>query len=482
MPAAPATDVITDALVELQRRVATMDEGEVASYIPQLATADPHAFGIALTSMGGNHYWSGGVDTPFTLQSVSKPFVYALVLAELGLDEVTRWVGAEPSGEAYNAISLEPGTGRPANAMINAGAIVTTALVPGADEEERFERILGCLGRFAGRRLDVDEAVRASESETGDRNRALTYLMHGAGSLPGRPDGVETYFRQCSVRVTTVDLAVMAATLANGGVNPSTGETVVPEPVAVRVLALMASCGMYNASGDWLLRVGLPAKSGVSGGLIAASPARFGLAVHSPPLDATGTPVRGVAVLRELSERFGLHLMRRSSRTAPTVKLAETARTAPSDRPRSEAEREIIERVGDDVAIVAAQGILDFTEAERLLYELGTVVPEEPGWVVLDLEDVSEIRPFAESMLREALARLAAAGHQVTVVGDLAPHAEASAAGGAGAWRQVPSRETAVARCEDALLSAGINRRKGRTRSDGADDNDGSDDGDRDGA
>ncbi|MGW6513531.1 glutaminase A, partial [Streptomyces niveus] len=350
MTPVPATDVVTDALVELQRRLATLDEGEVASYIPQLATADPATFGIALTSMGGNHYWSGGVDMPFTLQSVSKPFVYALVLAELGLDEVTRWVGAEPSGEAYNAISLEPGTGRPANAMINAGAIVTTALVPGADEEERFERILDCLGRFAGRRLDVDERVHASESETGDRNRALSYLMRGAGSLPGDPRGVETYFRQCSVRVTTADLSLMAATLANGGVNPSTGETVVPEPVAVQVLAVMASCGMYNASGDWLLRVGLPAKSGVSGGLIAASPARFGMAVHSPPLDALGNPVRGVAVLRELSARFGLHLMRRSARTAPTVMLAETARTAPSDRPRSEAEREIIERAGDNVA------------------------------------------------------------------------------------------------------------------------------------
>lgn len=189
MTPVPATDVVTDALVELQRRLATLDEGEVASYIPQLATADPATFGIALTSMGGNHYWSGGVDMPFTLQSVSKPFVYALVLAELGLDEVTRWVGAEPSGEAYNAISLEPGTGRPANAMINAGAIVTTALVPGADEEERFERILDCLGRFAGRRLDVDERVHASESETGDRNRALSYLMRGAGSLPGDPRG-----------------------------------------------------------------------------------------------------------------------------------------------------------------------------------------------------------------------------------------------------------------------------------------------------
>lgn len=206
---------------------------------------------------------------------------------------------------------------------------------------------------------------------------------------------MDTYFRQCAVRVTTGDLAVMAATLANGGVNPVTGETVVSETVACQVLAVMASCGMYDASGAWLLRVGLPAKSGVSGGLIAVSPARFGVAVHSPPLDASGTPVRGVAALRELSERFGLHMMRHPTRSAPTV---------------TEADR------GVRQGLVAVQGALDFTAAERLLHGLSDVTPQDGGWVVLDLLDVTSMDTSGATMVATALARLEEEGHRVAVV------------------------------------------------------------------
>lgn len=223
-----ASEAVTDALRELHARFAGVDEGRQADYIPELTRSDPDDFGLALVSMDGHAYSAGAADTPFTLQSVSKPFVYALALAALGLDEVSRWVGAEPSGEAFNAISLEPGTGRPANAMVNAGAIVTTALVPDSREEPAFGRILSCLSRFAGRKLDVDEDVHGSEAATGDRNRALAYLIRSTGSLPVDPvQAVDTYFRQCAVRATAVDLAVMAATLAYGGVNPVTGERVV---------------------------------------------------------------------------------------------------------------------------------------------------------------------------------------------------------------------------------------------------------------
>lgn len=212
-----AADAVTDALRELHTRFGGLSDGRLADYIPQLALADPDAFGLALISMDGHRYSTGDVEVPFTAQSVSKPFVYALALSALGLDEVGRWVGAEPSGEAFNAISLEPGTGRPANAMVNAGAIVTTALVPDTREAPRFDRILDFLSRFAGRRLDVDEQVYASEALTGDRNRALAYLIRSAGPLPVDPvAAVETYFRQCAVRVTALDLAAMAATLANG--------------------------------------------------------------------------------------------------------------------------------------------------------------------------------------------------------------------------------------------------------------------------
>ena len=263
---------------------------------------------------------AGDDHVAFTIQSVSKPFVYALALVDRGLDDVLANVGAEPSGEAFNAISLEPGTGRPANPMINAGAIATTALVAGADTDERFARILDLMSRCAGRSLEVDERVHASESATGDRNRALAYLMAASGSLSGPVEAtVDTYFRQCSVLVTVHDLAVMAATLATGGSNPVTGETVLPPDVARHVLSVMATSGMYDYSGRWMLSVGLPAKSGVSGGLIAVSPGKFGVGVFSPRLDERGNTVRGVAAVTSLSSRLGLHLLHDPMRESPSL-------------------------------------------------------------------------------------------------------------------------------------------------------------------
>ncbi|MEV0787301.1 glutaminase A [Streptomyces sp. NPDC050423] len=436
-----AADAVTDALRELHTRFAGRRDGRLADYIPQLALADPDAFGLALISMDGHRYSTGDAEVPFTVQSVSKPFVYALSLSVLGLDEVGRWVGAEPSGEAFNAISLEPGTGRPANAMVNAGAIVTTALVPDTRDAPRFDRILDFLSRFAGRRLDVDEQVYASEALTGDRNRALAYLIRSAGPLPVDPvAAVETYFRQCSVRVTALDLAAMAATLANGGVNPVTGDAVVPEPVAAHVLAVMATCGMYDASGDWLLRVGLPAKSGVSGGLIAAGPARFGLATYSPLLDPAGTSVRGRLALGALSERFGLHLMHNPALAGSTVTLVTTADDLPS-APTGERERARRERV----AVVAAQGALDFTAAERVLYALDEAGARETIAVVLDLGRVTDIDRAARAMLNRGLARLTSGGRRAAVADPAGRLTEHSAA--AGAPRNFASCDEAVDWC-----------------------------------
>ncbi|MFJ2912656.1 glutaminase A [Streptomyces sp. NPDC087228] len=441
-----AAEAVTDALRELHRRFAGLRDGQLADYIPPLALAEPGAFGLALISMDGHRYSTGDADALFTLQSVSKPFVYALALSVLGLDEVGRWVNAEPSGEAFNAISLEPVTGRPDNAMVNAGAIVTTALIPDTPDAPRFGRILDCLSRFAGRRLDVDEQVYASEALTGDRNRALAYLIRSAGPLPVDPvAAVETYFRQCAVRVTTLDLAAMAATLAHGGVNPLTGDAVVPEPVAAQVLAVMATCGMYDTSGDWLLRVGLPAKSGVSGGLIAAGPARFGLAAYSPLLDPTGTSVRGRAALGALSERLGLHLMHNPALAGSTVTLVATA-DEPSAAPavsRGSAGRE-------RVAAVAAQGALDFTAAERVLYALDEARPRETGAVVLDLRRVTAVDTVARAMLRSGLGRLAEDGVRTAVADPadrLALLPGTAEQGGHPAVRPFASREEAAAWC-----------------------------------
>ncbi|MFE3487886.1 glutaminase A [Streptomyces griseus] len=406
-----AADAVTDSLQSLRDRFVGVREGRPANYIPQLALADPDAFGLALVSMDGHRYVAGEAEVPFTLQSVSKPFVYALALSLLGLDEVSRWVGAEPSGEAFNAISLEPGTGRPANAMVNAGAIVTTALIPDTPDDPAFDRILRCLGCFAGRELDVDEEVFSSESVTGDRNRALAYLIRSTGTMPVDPVlAVDRYFRQCAIRVTAVDLATMAATLAYGGVNPVTRERVVSAEVAARVLAVMATCGMYDGSGDWLLRVGLPAKSGVSGGLIAVGPARFGVATYSPPLDATGGSVRGHAALEAMSDRYGLHLMLNPALPGSTVTLVTTADDLPS-APSAGHERVLHEQVG----VVVAQGSIDFTAAERVLYALDESGPGG-GSVVLDLHDVTSVDSVARAMLHTGLARLVGDGRRAAVV------------------------------------------------------------------
>jgi glutaminase len=243
-----------------------------------------------------------------------------------------------------------------------------------------------------------------------------------------------------------VDLAVMAATLAAGGVNPVTGRTVVPEPVAVQVLAVMATCGMYDAAGDWLVRVGLPAKSGVSGGLAAASPGRFGIACYSPPLDRTGSPVRAVAALRALSERFGMHLMHRPPAGPDTVTVCTTADCEPPARPRPAAEQARLAREGRRIAVVAARGELDFTAAERLLHALTGIAPASAGWVLVDLDQVTSVRPPARMILSAALDRIAAAGNRVGTVG-----AAAQGLGGVSAVRH-GSRADALAWAEDELL------------------------------
>ncbi|MFF2777656.1 glutaminase A [Streptomyces sp. NPDC058052] len=422
-------DPVTDSLDEVHRRLSGLRDGAVADYIPELAGADPDDFGIALVSMAGHSYRAGTTDKPFTLQSVSKPFVYALALSDLGVDEVLRRVGVEPSGDAFNAISLESGTGRPANPMINAGAIATTALVRAGSAEERFRRILDRLSAFAGRTLDVDEAVHASEAATGDRNRALAYLMRSAGSLRADPEETaDTYFRQCAVRVTAADLAVMAATLADGGRNPVTGVQVVAEPDAVRTLAVMATCGMYDAAGRWMLDVGLPAKSGVSGGLIAAGPARFGVAVYSPPLDASGNPVRGVAALGVLSERFGLHIMHRPGLRAATVTGAER-----------------LAYDGRDIGLVTAQGVLEFTEFEALVHAVREVTPTVPGRVVLDLTAVTEVLPGPAAGMAAVLDDLAERGHRAAVAAQ-EPFVRADA-GRPRTWEVFRTRQEALAWC-----------------------------------
>lgn len=300
---------LRDVLRELHARHAGNREGRVADYIPELAKADPGSFGISIATVDGQVYEVGDCQKQFTIQSISKPFVYGLALEDHGLEQVLAKVGVEPTGEAFNAIVLDEQSNRPFNPMVNAGAIATADLVAGKDYPERVARMLAMFGRYCGREIYLDNSVFMSERLTGHRNRAIGHLMLNFGMVGERiEESLELYFQQCSVLVSSRDLALMGATLANGGLNPLTSERAIAQPYVKYLLSIMLSCGMYDYAGEWAYRVGIPSKSGVGGGIVGVVPGQFGIGIYSPPLDAKGNSVRGILVCRELSERFGLHV------------------------------------------------------------------------------------------------------------------------------------------------------------------------------
>jgi glutaminase len=306
----PPPGAVADLVREAHGRYGTVTEGRVADYIPALAKADPAWFGICVAGVDGQAFQIGEAEHAFSIQSISKPFVFALVCQALGGGRARAAVGVNASGLPFNSVmAIELNNERTVNPMVNAGAIATTSLAPGADAQERWRFILDGLSRFAGRALEMDEEVYASEAATNQRNQGIARLLHGYGRMYCDPDeATDIYTRQCAVRVTARDLAVMGATLADGGVNPVTGERVLDADRCRRVLAVMATAGLYEQSGDWLYEVGLPGKSGVAGGIVAIAPGKGGLGVFSPPLDAAGNSVRGQLVTRFLSERLGLNL------------------------------------------------------------------------------------------------------------------------------------------------------------------------------
>lgn len=265
---------------------------------------------ICITTVDGERFGVGDVDEPFALQSISKVFAYALALAETDPDALTRTVGVEPSGDGFDAMTFDERHRRPFNPMVNAGALATTNLARGGDVAERLDRIVGLMRACAGDDgLRADEATAAAELRNTDHNRATAYLMRAEGMIDGDVEELlELYLHQCSVHVTCAGLATMAATLANGCVHPTTGTRVLPRHRVRDLLSVMHSCGMYDSTGEWTYDVGLPAKSGVSGGILVVVPGKMGIGVFSPGLDASGNSARGVAICEELSRRFGLHL------------------------------------------------------------------------------------------------------------------------------------------------------------------------------
>lgn len=305
--AQPAKADIDAALKAAHARYTGLQEGKNADYIPALAKVPSNLFGIALVTVDGQIFTVGDVEQLFSIQSISKVFTLAEVMQEKGDAAIVDGVGVDATGQVFNSIdAVEQYKGKEMNAFVNPGAIATTSLVSGGTEQAIWDRIIGIHSAFAGRPLQVNEEVYKSESETNQRNQAIAMLMHAYGLIKENPArATDLYTRQCSINVNARDLATMAATLANGGVNPVTKKKVVDADHVPGVLAVMATAGLYDDSGKWLFTTGLPAKSGVGGGIIAVSPGKFGIAAFSPPLDAAGNSVRAQKAIADVSTALG---------------------------------------------------------------------------------------------------------------------------------------------------------------------------------
>ena len=361
---------VPDYLNQVLSNCDLKNEGALADYIPELANADPNKLALALSTVDGVIYSSGDVDVEFTIQSMSKPFAYALALTEHGLDAVLSKVGVEPSGEAFNQIALDRGN-LPKNPMINSGAITTHSLIPFDAQTDRAEKLRQFLSQLAGRELEFDHQVYQSELDTAFRNLSIGYMLRTVGVLESDPvEIVNGYIKQCAIKVTVNDLAKMTSVLANGGIQAATGKRLIERNVVRQVLSVMMTCGMYDAAGDWLTTVGIPAKSGVAGGIIGVLPGQVGIAVFSPKLDEHGNSVRGVDIFEQLSRDMGLHLMEGT----PSAQTIVQRRYAPQGN--------------DSIVIYELVGALQFAEAEMLL----RIVQDEPiasNTILFDLNNLS---------------------------------------------------------------------------------------------
>jgi glutaminase len=307
----PEPDRVRELLAVTHERFREVDDGALSDVYPALADADPKRFGIAVVAASGTVYEVGDAEVPFALMSVAKPFVFALVCDVLGPSVLRDKVGVNGTGLPFNSLAaVEHSADGRTNPMVNAGAIATTSLVPGATATDRWAFVRDGLSRFAGRALELDTEIHDSARATNGRNHGLARLLESYGRLYcDAATAVDVYTRQSSLRVTARDLAVMAATLADGGVNPLTGEQVVDAAVCHATLAVMLTAGLYERSGDWLYDVGLPAKSGIGGGIATVSPGKGGMGTFSPLLDGAGNSVRGVLAARFLARELGTDLL-----------------------------------------------------------------------------------------------------------------------------------------------------------------------------
>ncbi len=381
-------------------------DGEVYAAVPTPTGVQEDAFGICLATGDGHVYEVGDTRMTFALQSISKPFTYGLALADNGLEHVDARIDVEPSGDSFNEISLEASSGRPRNAMINAGAIAAAALVHGTDRDERFARVRSCYSAWAGRDLAFDAEIFAAEMEIAHRHRAIGHLLRGTGAIDEDPElAVDLYFRQCSLLVDCRDLALMGATLANGGAHPRTGERVLAAEYVERVLSVMATCGMYDSAGEWLADVGMPAKSGLGGGIVAVLPGQVAIAVFSPRLDRGGNSVRATRACRRLSNELELHVLRVTRARRSAVRGTYDLRTAPSSLRRTPDEQAVLDEHGWRGRVYELHGDLLFAGAESVVRELTGRAPDLDV-IILDVQHVDDVAAIARRMLLDARAGL----------------------------------------------------------------------------
>jgi len=421
------------------------ERGRVYDAIPQTASL-PDGFGICLATVDGYLYEVGDTRRDFTIQSISKAFTYGLALADRGIEAVGERIDVEPSGEGFYEISLDPRTGRPRNPMINAGALAAAALVKGDSPEERFQRVRAAFSLCASRDLEMAEDIFAADYAIAHRHRAIGHLLRDAGVIDGDPNpAVELYFRQCALQLDCRDLALMAATLANGGVQPRTGERVFEPEVVERVLSVMTTCGMYDAAGEWVADVGLPAKSGVGGGVLAVLPGQMGLAVYSPRLDRHGNSVRGVGATRQISRELELHFLHVASDRRSAIRDAWEVGSAPSSRRRTPHEQEVLNEWGACARMYALHGDLLFAGAESVVREFTERAPELEV-IVLDISRVSEIAEVARTMLAATRTALEERGCRLALVD---PDGELEAAASIAMFDDL---DEATAWAEDRLI------------------------------
>lgn len=440
-------------LRKIHQEISELKDGKPYSSIPAMANVDPNHFGICLATVDGYIYEIGDTRDEFTIQSISKPFTYGLALADRGLDAVDEKVDVEPSGDSFNEMSLSEGTGRPANAMINAGALTATSLVKGSGGNSRFKRILNTYSAFAGRQLSLSESIFQSELRHGHRNRALGHLLRSFNIIENDPEPVlADYFRQCSVLVNCLDLSIMAATLANSGRNPLTDDQVMEILPVERVLSVMTTCGMYDDAGAWISTVGMPAKSGVGGGTIAVLPGQVGLAVYSPPLDEHGSSVRGMATSQRLSRDMELHFVRAARTGRSAIRSTYDITGAPSGIRRNDEAMDILRDHGHRARVIELNGDLLFAGTESMVRELSSL-EEDVELVILDLRRVDEVAGVSLRLLAEVRENLVNAGRELVIIDGEGTLAETFR----DVDRDVPTFETrtaAVEWCENRLIAS----------------------------